>query len=190
MGKYCNEHYDPTCEKCKASNPEDQNKIVAEEKNEKPKGKDGLGGLIGLCVTMLIIAGFAVFMGWIAVPGFLKPDQEVPLLEVGSFVSQDGECLVRFRWKNRNEEEYIPLDRIGVALRDDGKPHTTVLLQNRKDSTSYRCSSATILVHSSEASEKWNKFFDSLKLKYEEEKKARDLYSSPHYVPPPPVTTK
>lgn len=166
---------------------------VENSKNEKPKDVGKLSGLIGLirlCVAMLIIAGMVVSAGWQTVPGFLKPDKEVPFVSAGdSSLWVIGNYSLDFIWGDHRVRNYISPYEIDVALRSDGKSCTTLLLEDIKYPGKYDCKRVTILVPNPEGLEKWNEFLNNLRNKYEDAKRAREeeinSLSAPREVLPP-----
>lgn len=177
--KTCPYHWDGNvCEDCLNYYTQEEKLESKEPKPESvtdPEKKESLSeSLIGGMILGAVIIGFVTFVCYLAVPGFLKPDKEVTFRGMRGVIVGRGDCVIEYMLENKIEKTFIELDKINVVLRNDGKPHTTVLLKNSSFPYPY-WNSATILVPNMEGFEKWNKYLNDLRseraayLKWEKE---------------------
>lgn len=160
MLKPCPHHFDPTCDNCRASMPEDQKRVdvLTEVQNKEVKEKKSgiLATVVGWSVATALLGGLTIFFCYILVPGFLKPDKEVTVTEVTvtNVSSFRDYVIVDYIYDDVMRSDYLDADRLEAVLRTDGKNYTTAILKNRE--SEWRFDSMTILVPFQEDLEKWN----------------------------------
>ena len=135
----CPYHYDgEICEHCKDFYSEGKKEVevakVAEEMKSgvraSPRESFSIKSLIFPAILTAVLVGLVTFICWMTVPGFLKPDVEVPFVDVKKgFRDDKEEFAVWFGWDNATKGLHLPINKVDVALRSDGKEYTNCIAE-------------------------------------------------------------